>query len=253
MQVDLKVVDSPVDKLYMEFARRGGPNDPVHSWNQTTRSSKFARPLGALNRSYPLMLLRTMMVVVVAALGIDSSSGFSLVGLAHEGQTWCQSQINRVDAWRAQFSKDIAQTGIARSSSGPTDAASQFPTMPNGMMAFASEPTHQTRTDEAFANVVDAMIADFEDQTTVADVADDDTNLFPGLAYALNREAEGLSIPATESLGSDVGVTLDNASDAKALTVDNESRAQRVAAAIDLTGQAVHAWMSLVQVTPTGR
>ncbi len=199
------------------------------------------------------MLLRTMMVVVVAALGIDSSSGFSLVRLADEGQTWCQSQIDRVDAWRAQFSKDIAQPGIARSLSGPTDAASQFPTMPNGTMAFASEPTQQARADEAFANVVDAMVADFEDQTTVVDIAEDDTNLFPGLAYALNREAEGLSIPATKGLGSDVDVPFGNAPDAEALTIDNESRAQRVAAAIDLTGQAVHAWMSLVQVTPTGR
>ncbi len=167
--------------------------------------------------------------------------------------------------------------------------------MPNGANAFAGLAFDQTRdTDAAFVAVVDEMASNFdlapadstkaptEQEPMIAMVVPEaPSDLYPGLAYRLNQEADGIpdrnvqapSVDATEDVPTDLYPGLayvlnrdaDGIDDVKiasadlpreepqVVTVDVAepqapySRAVRFSSAVHLTGQAVHAWLSLLQ------
>ncbi len=81
--------------------------------------------------------------------------------------------------------------------------------------------------------------------------------LYPGLAYALNREADGLgqrlrtiaTEPRSPSDSEPKGeiVRDDDSQEPQAIT----PRGERIATAVRLTGQAMQAWLSVLQQSPT--
>jgi hypothetical protein len=83
-----------------------------------------------------------------------------------------------------------------------------------------------------------------EPESVAIEPAADD--LYPGLAYALNREAEGLvsETPAPTVAVATAAVVAEPVVETPVVVA---SRGEKVEAAVRLTGQALHAWLSVFQ------
>ncbi len=75
-------------------------------------------------------------------------------------------------------------------------------------------------------------------------------DLYPGLAYALNRASEGLSPSPFEPTTANREATLPSKPEPIAETLAEPSRSERLAQAVRLTGQAVNAWANLLGQRP---
>jgi hypothetical protein len=139
--------------------------------------------------------------------------------------------------------------------------------------------------DQAFSAVVDEMVSSFtkesEQRAAALAPAVTEDDLYPGLGYALNREAEGLSgtiapailvketvtpqAPVAESSTltpeeaaafewvTEMAETLPTpeAEEPPAVTgLASGSRGERLVLAVRLTGEAVHAWVTFLQQAP---
>lgn len=80
-----------------------------------------------------------------------------------------------------------------------------------------------------------------EPPAALPEIAEPD--LYPGLAYALNREAEGLAITETPALEPPAVAAAETAPTPAPVN----QPAARLQSAVRLTGQALHAWLSVLQ------
>jgi hypothetical protein len=165
--------------------------------------------------------------------------------------------------------------------------------MPNGDEAFPVCQTEVGDPDHDFSAALAATIVRFDADLTMTDMpatehvaiaetaieaaasATERDDLYPGLAYQLNREGEAVSAEvsvlvgvaephtlwelATESVSEGpaevpnrleaLSVPTPEILESKAVTTA-DTAGQRLEAAVRLTGQALHAWLSLLQ-TPS--
>ncbi|MDB5351889.1 MAG: hypothetical protein JWN86_3136 [Planctomycetota bacterium] len=133
------------------------------------------------------------------------------------------------------------------------DPDAVFSQVVSGMAsAFASQaaPIPVPETKPLLAKVEVAPPLPLPAEEIVAGADEPAEDLYPGLAYALNRASEGLAPPPFEApLAKVEAGPLPNA--APALPSETESsRSERLARAVQLTGQAVNAWASLLSQRP---
>lgn len=182
------------------------------------------------------MALRLILVSAVTSLGLDLPSGAEMERWSRSGCAWAASTWEAVaEAWPPAPIPEEAPMGSVA-----------CPTAP--------ERADEAADDEAFRAVVDAMASEFvpeaprpsfpeeegsrivliEESDAPEVVAEDGADdLYPGLAYALNRRAEGLGPMPSPA-------TLDDPATAPGPDA-------RLASAVDLTGRALRAWVSLLQ------
>jgi hypothetical protein len=217
------------------------------------------------------MLLRTLMVVVVVSLGLDVPVGRPLERVAHDGQAWCAARLAQIDAWwthgPARWVAQRRPAGPGEPEAGRTPApmpngrlafADERPmpngltafaddrAMPNGRLAFAPDDPRPPAEDGAFAAVVDQMV----DQFRIAENRDGGVDRLQSAPR--NGEADRLmaSVTPSDITGSgDHGILADEPHPRRVPS----SRVERVQVAFRLTGEALQAWLSLVQVPPTGQ
>lgn len=231
------------------------------------------------------MAFRFLLVGFVAALGFDMPKGIEIdvESWAHSGRAW----------WLARASEIEARHGIALAGIGdplPDPAPIDEPEAP------------PPSADDAFATVIEDVVSAFVEDGNVDVIAEpdassqlvagvDDADFGPDYADALNRWADGLSMPAEpvslvveasviesdqtiETLvasisgvaGSAFAAPLDSVHDDWGLersmvstmehsdvpeSSDSSANAEpRLAKAFQLTGQALQAWLALVQPAP---
>jgi hypothetical protein len=170
------------------------------------------------------MLLRVLMVGAVASLGLELPTRGDL-------SRW-------LDAGRARWEVAVAAVRVAE-----PEAPARMPEAPTTVpevLTAAEEAKAPVVADGAFEGVVGRMAAAFAERPAAAFepvVVGED--LETGLAFALNREscevAGAVTIPTVAPEPSEMA---------------GASRGQRLAAAIRLTGQAVHAWATLLREGP---
>lgn len=225
------------------------------------------------------MFIRFVLVGAVSCLGLDARALPDLTpGAAAPRCVWCLG-------------------AAAQASAADPDPAPVLP-MPNGDQAFApvtegptpaveTAPVAQPDRDLDFGAALAATLQQFEEDFAAlqprpeplepalavaapeppapapeaAEPVQDD--LYPGLAFALNREAEGIGpppVPQAEPIASHTYWELTIESDAAlvpeiepALVAAAEppavepSQERRIEEAVRLTGQAIHAWLSVLQ------
>lgn len=251
------------------------------------------------------MGLRLLLVSLVAGLGLELPTRQDLERWAHSGQIWLCSTLDEWNAWEPA-SDEMFCVAAAPMPPAPVPAAcaatAAEPAQPQSM------PT-ETTSDSEFAAVVDDMVNRFAAdlpatagataKTLLAEQPaaptatpsapafeplDAPADLYPGVAYALNREAEGVAPPAQEPADvtgpvlpvepapepaslAEAETETQTATSATVQPPDlvpaNEPKPvghpvgqhlallapgrQRLAAAIRLTGEALEAWASLLE------
>jgi hypothetical protein len=189
------------------------------------------------------MLLRLLLVGAVTGLGMDLPKQGDLERWSASGRAWWDAQVAALKT----LTRD--EVPVPTLDELEAEIAEEAP-MPAGKDALAAELPHNAvpmpfvtaPSDAEFAGVVEAMVAGFAPaptpapeptpEATVAAAPEPsipDEDLYPGLAYELNREAEGLSVPAQDS---------------QSVTTPPDAR---LANAVRLTGQAFQAWVALLQ------
>lgn len=171
------------------------------------------------------MGLRLLLVGLVAGLGLDLPTGQDLERWAHSGQTWLCGTLDQWNEWAPRGDETLCIAAPTAPASEPAPSA----TTPITTAQTQSTPTEPNADDE-FAAVVDDMVDEFAADSTPAatqlahepaasqalppapapvvspatpafeplEVGDD---LYPGLAYQLNREGETVR-PETAETGS---------------------------------------------------
>ena len=167
------------------------------------------------------MGFRVLLVGVVAGLGLDLPNGSDLQRWLATGRGWVEQQVS---AWTIEPAAEGPDQVVA------ADAAPAAPT---------------AVADQVFDAAVDEMKAAFAERPAAVAVAEAPSasfepiepaeDLYPGLAFALNRQADGLGEPATLVEPPSPRVT---------------TTGDRLATAVKLTGAAVHAWMDLLRKGP---
>lgn len=171
------------------------------------------------------MGFRVLLVGLVAGLGLDLPSGSDLERWLATGRGWVEDQVS---AWSVERPGDVAGGLEARG------------------LASDSVPMPAAVADEVFEGAVDQLKAAFADDLAPAvapeaprlarfEPVEPAEDLYPGLAYALNRQAEGQGDPDPEP-----GPPAPTATAPEG----------RLATAVRLTGAAVHAWMDLLRKGP---
>lgn len=204
------------------------------------------------------MFLRFLMVGLVSCLGLEVPSTPAAGDGAPPRCAFCEG-------------RPVAEVLPAAEAPPVVEVVEELP-MPDGLDAFAVEAEEMADPDAAFQTVMTATIGEFQadlaavapaapaeviaealvelvpivEETVAIEPADEE--LYPGLAYALNREAEGLTIlevapiePETVAVVEAAEPLVDEAA------TDAATRGQRIEAAVRLTGQAVSAWLSVLQ------
>lgn len=223
------------------------------------------------------MLLRLLMVGAVTVLGFDLPSQCNVDRWVSSGQAWWNSQVSTIARLMPGTDEEIIDAapadseepklaneapmpdGVDAFTAGESSPAPELlveTPMPSGADAFSAATSPATSApfgtqeisakelvadDAAFAAVVDAMVSSFVPQAPVVHVegpkvADD---LYPGVAFALNRDAEGITPQATPA---EVAKQEPVASDETPATTE-----RRFETALRLTGKAVEAWVALLQ------
>ena len=174
------------------------------------------------------MLLRLLMVVAVTGLGLELPT-------RTEVAQW-------LEAGRACWETAMASRPV-NEPAAPAPRREARPVAPQVAVGVET-PVVPAVTDAAFDAVVGRMAETFAAPAPVAfepvEVGED---LFPGLAFALNRQGSGAGAiePTVASLPESGGITEPSL----------PSRGERLAAALRLTGQALNAWASLLRQGPT--
>jgi len=187
------------------------------------------------------MMLRLVLVSIAASLGIQPPDVEQVQSWADGVQVWTTSQLaawdSRMPGGEGAFLADAAVS--------PDDAGSSVVASAEPRTALTRETAgdHVAVSDAAFVAVVDRLAMDFAIdppqwswQRPVAfepAVAPDD--LYPGVAFALNREAEGWN-PLNAVVVNPGGPSMDHA----------RAHVGRLANAVRLTRDAVSAWAGLL-------
>lgn len=196
------------------------------------------------------MALRLLMVGLVAGLGLDLPSGRDVGRWARDGRAWLE---RTVAALSPAPMPDDAGAFAAEAPEPDAPIAATGPVVPVAPTLAAEIVLAKTSggMDRDFSAVVDQMAVDFAaDRPILAEsrprpsfepveVGDD---LYPGLAFDLNGGAEALGVAQ--------GAAAANSRDDPASPAE-ESRERKLTAALRLTGQAFHAWVSVLQHGPS--
>lgn len=192
------------------------------------------------------MFLRTLMVVAVASLGLDTPTGCQLDRLARDGRSWCMAALEQVDAWWTRGPVRWWADGPAVAVTTPAPSGTPA-TMPNGPTAFADVPVMPNGL-AAFADGLAMPNA----LTAFADG--------PAMPDGLTAFADKASPPAQAdasflAMVDRMAEEFDTQAPAEDVVADPEvappSRTEQLSVAFRLTGQAIHAWLSLAQDSPT--
>lgn len=216
------------------------------------------------------MWLRTLMVVAVASLGLDSPAVSRVQDLARDAQGWCGVQFDRAQNWWDTNARMSWVLSAGTYANGEADAAS--PQMPNGSHAFAVEPgmdmpadmptfAQESRaeldSDEPFTAVVDELAVAFASEVEPAPpdhgLAEPREWLSAVAAPALELEPITADALADDELDGDADFewtqTLPNLDPgASADQVDAPPGSGKLTTALRLTGQAVQAWLSVLPI-----
>lgn len=187
------------------------------------------------------MWLRTLMVIAVSSLGLDAPDASGFERLARDGRVWCEVQLDRIQGWWGPLTNpapSIAADATPKATEAPTTtppmpngltAFATQPAMPNGLTAFTGTPALDRSSDEPFASVVEGMVVAFADEA---------------------RNAAPLDVRADEGLASPARVEGPSTDDLASITdTAQPPRAERLTTALQLTGQAVRAWLGVFQIT----
>ncbi|MEO6807921.1 MAG: hypothetical protein ABI353_02280 [Isosphaeraceae bacterium] len=197
------------------------------------------------------MLLRLAMVSAVACLGFDLPTENDLQSWTRTGQVWW-------DATTAQWvmpSTDLAPDAVNEPEEPPDHTAPAPESVVETTPTTTDEPATpiaETLTDQAFDSVVTQMVSTFAtDATPLPTVAALETpsfepvevgdDLYPGLAYELNRASEGTPLPAQAVALAAPAPTPEQPE------AETSSPGERLATAVRLTNQAVSAWVGLLR------
>ncbi len=204
------------------------------------------------------MALRLLLVGLVIGLGVELPSGDEIASWASSGSAWVQARVDGLlgpeavaeatpspDAEFAAIVEEMAQSFVA----APRPDAGFAAIIDEMAQSFVAGP----EPDAGFAAVVDDMARSFAadlarveprpaeppaSPTAVVfeplDLADD---LETGIAFALNRESQG------------VGVTPEPSAPVPARASESgvPGGSERLASAVRLTGQAAAAWMAVLR------
>lgn len=231
------------------------------------------------------MALRVMLVGLVASLGLDLPSSQDLAGMARRSMGWLSTQtayiqnvvadaIDRAPDEDADLADPEMRLEVA-SVEGGADAAPiptietnptniTHPTIANRpaievveesdipAMAAEADPI-DGRFDSIVGEMASAFAAQAGDLQPPPALVEVEEAPFSGVAYALNREADGIE---DEWISEEAAVTEERPQVVAEEESDDEGdpRGARLGTAVRLTGQAFQAWMSVLQQrTPTGR
>ena len=210
------------------------------------------------------MLLRVILIGVVAGLGAEPPRKNECRRLVEQGRSWCHARIEALaassmpngDAAFVSRKDPAPAVAVVETTPMPTGgnsfAAAPAPVapeslpvasaepmpMPVGTEAFVAEDAPQSIEDIAAYDISDTAPAVFEFDIIEAELdlfpiparrpeiaMDAPDDLYPGLAYELNRDFEGLDDAAPAPAG----------------------RPRRVAEAVRLTAAALRAWVGVLQ------
>ncbi len=176
------------------------------------------------------MALRLLLVGLVIGLGVELPSGDELAAWAQVGTAWVEARVEGL-------------LGPAAVAENRPDADAEFAAIVDGMAtSFAAD----TRFDAAFSAIVDNMACAFigdlarltpanvepaPQKVAVFEPLDVPDDLEAGVAFALNRDSQGIGITPEP-------ITPEPAA---------PSRPERLASAVRLTGQAAAAWMAVLR------
>jgi hypothetical protein len=162
---------------------------------------------------------------MVATLGFEMPTPDDLATWADSGKAWVAARADEWSAWMQ--ADDATRCDLSARPCRTTPAADPGDTE---FAAMVAEMVETFGADEALAASAPATPAPAFEPLGVPE------DLYEGLTYALNREAEGLSVAAPDA--------------PTAATSPEEpllpTREQRLARALELTGQALGAWARLL-------
>lgn len=215
------------------------------------------------------MALRFVLVSLVATLGFDLPKGADLVRLVNSGQSWAVSQ------WR-EWKDFMAEEGDALASADPTgttpeEAPKSSDPEPPALAALSeiaddegTDFRHEVRlpdlakartmdADSTTIEVIEQEEAEESLASTPADELDDDR--FSELVNAMVADlaTEPVEDSAEVLASNDDGASSSPHVEETTTVIEAESEATNFRTAVRLTGQAVQAWMSVLQqTTPQG-
>lgn len=218
------------------------------------------------------MFLRILLVGMVSGLGLELPVRSQIAGAEKPRCRWCEGRAADAEPASAPIEAVAAETGPAPMPNG--DAAFVAEPAPEPMPAevFAeaepvpAEVPAEADPDATFGAILEAMVADFDADATLPAPAEPAIpqevavavappapepelepaeDLYPGLAYALNRDAEGLTIPPAEP-----PAVAPAAPEPDLAAVPAPARPDRLRTAVRLTGEAAMAWLSLLHTSP---
>lgn len=201
------------------------------------------------------MLVRFLMVGLVTCLGLDGPGQCLMRREAPSRCVWCEGPAAVTPsptATREAAPMPEGPDAFATTETVPPAATEPDPDAAFGLALTATLGTFaadlaslaEPEPAEAAVSVASSEVVEPELAFEAAVVTFPEDDFYPGLAYALNRQAEGLTAVEAPSVG-----PADAASEPASmdLTIGVEPRSERFQAAVRLTGQAVHAWLSVLQ------
>jgi hypothetical protein len=199
------------------------------------------------------MGLRLLLVGLVTSLGFEWPAPGNVARWVETGRVWVVTQWDRwvpaLPNGEEAFASDDEPAicaAVSAETASPVVSAPVTRSLPR-------EAPAACLADDAFAAVVDTMVADFApdlaprpappERAAVAwepvELGDD---LYPGLAYELNRQGERTTLSDTPE--PDVSCR-DRSSDHPSAAPPTST--ERLARAVHLTREALHAWATLLQ------
>jgi hypothetical protein len=225
------------------------------------------------------MGLRLILVGMVASLGLDLPKGDEVRSWTRTGQTWLCTALDEWNAWMTPDVADQAEDRVepARVAAKLVEGASElttrltaeatadaeFAAVVEEMVAgLSTETEREGDGGEVMGTLVRGEAAgrvgssgtmtaievsedEYVEENVVAfeplEVGDD---LYPGLAYALNRDSEVVA----DAGATPAPIVAEEATSVEARAVAMPVGAgQRLSTAVRLTGEAIHAWANLLR------
>jgi hypothetical protein len=190
-----------------------------------------------------------MMVGLVSSLGLDLPTRCEVGCWYDSGRAWCEARLNDMFAGSFETAPAIGtDADVSLDAVDDLTVVTEAPARP--------APEDADAEDRAFDEVVESIVTEFAaapiptpaTTPTITATETDDDDYYPGLAYALNREADGLSLPAERAALAGIGPA-PAAEPEEPAAPPAAPRVQRFANAMRLTGQALQAWAALLQTS----
>lgn len=190
------------------------------------------------------MALRLMLVGVVASMGLNVPEGREFEAIAHHCRVAWDASLARWDALMPAGEQAFQEDAIVAPAAAPIVVAptpeQRFDAIVAGMASsFAADQSASPEPAPAVAAPqVEGPIVPLAAAEPTIESSEPVEDLYPGVAFALNREAEGLGLTLPMPEGRVA---------AERATAESPTEGQRLVEAVRLTAQAFHAWVTLVQ------